>query len=108
MEDCKFKDDNGFCCDVRSKYADDLCSSDCDWFIPQQANDGGSADYYKLPKGATDLQDIIEHKEMCYSVGNIFKAAYRLNDTTHSDPKRDLRKIIWFAERELERLKEVP
>ena len=67
-------------------------------------NDGGSADYYKLPKGATDLQDIIEHKNMNFATGNMFKAIYRVNDTTHSEPVRDLRKIIWFAEREIKRL----
>lgn len=69
-------------------------------------NDGGSADYYKLPNNATDLQDLIEHKAMNFSVGNILKSAYRLNDNTHSDYKRDLKKIIWFANRELEALDE--
>ena len=64
-------------------------------------NDGGSADYYKLPEGVTDLQDLIEYKDMSFSIGNILKSAYRLNNNTHSDRARDLRKIIWFAEREL-------
>lgn len=63
-------------------------------------NNGGSTDYYELPGGATQLQDLIEHKEMSFSIGNIFKAAYRLNDK-HSDRVYDLNKIIWFAEREL-------
>lgn len=77
--------------------------SDHQWEKSQRVktNDGGSADYYKLPQGAADLQDLIEYKDMNFAIGNIFKAAYRMNDTTHSDKARDLRKIIWFANREL-------
>jgi hypothetical protein len=67
-------------------------------------NDGGSASYYELPANARELQDLIEYRDMNFAVGNIFKAAYRLNATeTHSNYARDLRKIIWFAERELKR-----
>jgi len=72
-----------------------------------KTNDGGSADYYKLPSGSKDLQDLIEYKNMSFAIGNIFKAAYRLNDETHSSKTRDLRKIIWFATRELDRIEKV-
>jgi len=68
-------------------------------------NNGGSTDYYKLPSGATELQDLIEYKNMGFSVGNIMKSAYRLGECDHSDKIRDLNKIIWFAKRELSRLK---
>lgn len=68
-------------------------------------NNGGSTDYYKLPAGATELQDLIEYKDMRFSVANIFKAAYRLGNCKHSDKERDLNKIIWFAKREIERMK---
>jgi len=64
-------------------------------------NNGGSTDYYKLPAGATELQDLIEYKDMSFSVGNIFKSCYRLGNCEHSDRVRDLNKIIWFAQREL-------
>jgi hypothetical protein len=67
-------------------------------------NNGGSTDYYKVPVGTTDLQDLIEHKDMNFSQGNIFKAIYRANDTHHSSYQRELNKIIWFAERELKRI----
>jgi hypothetical protein len=68
-------------------------------------NDGGSTpDQYGLPDSAKELQDLIEHREMNFAVGNIFKACYRLGNCQHSTPQRDLRKIIWFAERELARL----
>ena len=67
-----------------------------------EESSGFSSDKYKLPKGATELQDCIEHKSMNFAVGNIFKAAYRMGET--KSPAYDLEKIIWFAERELERL----
>ncbi len=71
---------------------------------PNSNNNGGSTDYYKLPTNAKDLQDLIESKEMNFSQGNIFKAIYRANENHHSTYERDLNKIIWFANRELERI----
>lgn len=65
---------------------------------------GGSTRYYELPPGAGELQDLIEHKEMNFAVGNIFKAAYRLGEKDGADAAYDLRKIMWFAARELARL----
>lgn len=70
----------------------------------QSTNNGGSTDYYKLPSGAIDLQDLIEFKNMNFAQGNIFKALYRLNDNHHSDAIRDLNKVVWFAQREIQRL----
>jgi hypothetical protein len=66
-------------------------------------SDGGSTDYYKLPDGAKELLDLIEHKQMNFNVGNIFKAAYRLGEKAGNDLSYDLKKIIFFAERELAR-----
>jgi hypothetical protein len=65
---------------------------------------GSTPSQYGLPPNSTELQDLIEHREMNFAVGNIFKAAYRLGRCSHSDQARDLRKIIWFAERELTRV----
>ena len=65
---------------------------------------GSTPDQYGLPIGAKELQDLIEYRDMNFAVGNIFKACYRLGFCSHSDAQRDLRKIIWFAERELNRL----
>ena len=66
---------------------------------------GWSSEYYKLPEGAVELQDLIEYREMNFSVGNIFKAAYRLGHKDGTDAEYDLRKIIWFAQRELDRIR---
>lgn len=62
-------------------------------------SDGSSTDYYKIPAGATDLIDLIEHKNMGFSVGNIFKACYRLGEKHGTDALYDINKIIFFAER---------
>ena len=66
---------------------------------------GWSSDYYKLPEGAKELQDLIEHKNMNFAVANIFKAAYRLGDKDGTTEEYDLNKVIWFAQRELNRIR---
>lgn len=60
---------------------------------------GADADYYKLPKDATDLMDLIEHRKMSFSEGNIFKAIWRLGSKPGTDRIYDLDKIIFFANR---------
>ena len=65
---------------------------------------GGSTDYYKIPPEAKDLQDLIEFKSMNFAQGNIFKAIYRMQDK--GKMKYDLNKIIWFANREINRIKD--
>lgn len=69
-------------------------------------NDGGKTDYYQLKKDWIQAQDIIEDRNMNFSQGNIFKAAFTFNVGRHdgTDYKRELKKIIFFANRELERL----
>lgn len=69
-------------------------------------NNGGSTDYYKLDPAWTDLQDIIEAHSLNFAQGNILKAAFAFNIGRHSAAtyERDLNKIIWFAQRELEQL----
>ena len=66
---------------------------------PKVKSDGGSTDYYKIPAGATDLADLIEHKDMSFALGNIFKACYRLGEKSGNDLLYDINKIIYFAER---------
>ena len=66
---------------------------------------GGSSNYYQLPKDAKEIADLIEHKDMSFNVGNIFKAAYRLGDKKGTTALYDIEKILWFAQRELDRVK---
>jgi hypothetical protein len=65
---------------------------------------GWSSDYYVLPEDAEQLQDLVEHRNMNFAVGNIFKAAYRLGGKFGTTEVYDLDKIIWFATRERARL----
>lgn len=70
-------------------------------------NNGGDTGYYDLPRDVETLQDLIEHKEFNFAQGEIFKAAYTLNDDSarkHSNKVRDLNKIIWYAQREIARI----
>lgn len=66
---------------------------------PKVTSDGSSSAYYFLPKGATELNDLIEHKEMSFARGNIFKALYRLGEKEGIDVEYDLNKIELFLER---------
>lgn len=69
-------------------------------------NNGGSTSYYKL-LGMNDLQDIIENRNMNFAQGNILKAAFCFNVGRHEGTsyERELNKIIYFANRELQRIK---
>lgn len=69
----------------------------------QELPGGSTPSQYAFPIGANELQDLIEHRDMNFAIGNIFKACYRLGNCSHSDKLRDLRKILWFAQRELDK-----
>jgi hypothetical protein len=62
-----------------------------------EAHGGSTPSQYGLPEGAIELQDLIEHREMNFALGNIFKACYRIG--TKNDNLYEINKIIWFAER---------
>ncbi len=82
-----------------------LCAADGGSLPEIEPISGGSTPkQYGVPEGAKDLQDLIEHREMNFALGNIFKACYRRGTCEHSDELRDMRKIVWFAEREIARL----
>lgn len=68
-------------------------------------NGGSTPSQYALPVGAKELQDLIEYRGMNFAVGNIFKACYRLGHCDHSTRLRDMNKIVYFANREVDRLK---
>lgn len=72
--------------------------------MDKETSDGSSANYYLLPEGATQLQDLISHRNMNAQIGEIFRACYRLGMVAHSPEARDVRKIIFYAEAELARL----
>lgn len=67
-------------------------------------SDGGSSDYYKVPDGTRDIDDLIVHKKMPWRIANIFKACYRWDEKEGNDMLYDINKILWFGEREKEEL----
>lgn len=71
-------------------------------------NNGGPTDYYKILDGMKSVQDIIEHTNMNFAQGNILKAAYCLNTLRHDGTtyERELNKIIYFAQRELNKMEQ--
>lgn len=68
---------------------------------------GWSSDYYQLPPGAKEMQDLIEYRDMNFAMANIFKACYRYGHKANTSKEYDLNKIIWYAQRELKRLKKL-
>ena len=70
-------------------------------------SDGSSADYYLLPKGATQLQDLISYRNMNAQIGEIFRACYRYGEVAHSEMLRDAKKIKFYAEAEIKRLEKL-
>jgi len=67
-------------------------------------SDGSTASYYELPKGATELQDLISFKDMNAQMGEIFRGAYRYGQASHSDRLRDAKKIRFYIDAEIKRL----
>ena len=66
---------------------------------------GSTPKQYGIPENAKDLQDLIEHRNMNFAIGNIFKACYRLGMKEDVSIEYDLNKMKWFIDREIERIK---
>ena len=72
--------------------------------VKSAVSDGSTARYYELPYRATQLQDLISHKNMNSQIGEIFRAAYRYGASSHSDELRDAKKIKFYIDAEIKRL----
>lgn len=76
--------------------------------LPNQTkSDGSTASYYELPPGATQIRDLIQHRNMNHADGEIFCAIYRKGHCSHSDLLREARKVFSYAQAELERLEKL-
>ena len=73
--------------------------------VKSYKSDGSTASYYELPEGAKELQDLISFRDMNAQMGEIFRAVYRYGLVEHSPKERDIKKIIFYAKAELDRLK---
>jgi hypothetical protein len=73
----------------------------------QVRSDGSTASYYELPNNASELQDLISAKNMNAQIGEIFRECYRYGQASHSDEIRGIKKILFYAKAELERLQKL-
>jgi len=73
----------------------------------KESSDGSTASYYELPVGATELQHLISYKNMNAQMGEIFRENYRYGEAEHCDKMRGIKKILFYAEAEKERLENV-
>ena len=67
-------------------------------------SDGSTASYYELPEGATELQHLISYRNLNAQDGEMFRAIYRKGRASHSDALRDAKKVLFYAQAEVERL----
>jgi hypothetical protein len=72
----------------------------------KNTSDGSTASYYELPKGCTELQDLISHRNLNAQDGEMFRAIYRKGRASHSDELRDAKKVLFYAHAEVERLEQ--
>lgn len=76
-------------------------------YMDREVSDGSTASYYELPEGASELQDLISNKNMNAQIGEIFRECYRYGQASHSDEIRGIKKILFYAKAELERLQKL-
>lgn len=69
-----------------------------------KSNGGGDKNHYDLPKGANQLLDLIEYRNMNGNIKDIFKACYRLGEKENVSVEYDMQKIVLYGIRELGRV----
>lgn len=70
----------------------------------REISDGSTAEYYELPEGARELQDLISYKDMNAQIGEVFRTSYRYGSAAHSDMLRDAKKMRFYVQAEIDRL----
>jgi hypothetical protein len=78
-----------------------------DFSVEKEKSDGSTANYYQLPNGAKELQDLISDKNMNAQIGEVFRECYRYGKASHSDEMRGIKKILFYANAELKRLEKL-
>lgn len=69
-----------------------------------KSDGGGGENYYDLPKGATQLLDLIEYVNMNGNIKDIFKACFRLGRKKEVSVEYDMKKMVLYSVRELGRV----
>ncbi len=73
-------------------------------FAAAPVSSGSTAHYYEIPIGTYELQDLLSYLDCNAQMGEIGRAWMRYGKCPHSSKKRDLEKIIFYAQAELKRL----
>lgn len=92
--------------EYRGEYVMHMCEKEMIKPI-KVTSDGSTASYYELPDNATELQDLISHRNMNSQIGEVFRECYRYGMASHSDELRGIKKIMFYAKAELERLQKL-
>ena len=71
---------------------------------PKERSDGATASYYELPEDVTELYQLINHCNMGHNIATIFSECYRYGKADHCDELRGAKKILAYAQFEVERL----
>jgi hypothetical protein len=71
---------------------------------PEKVLDGSTAHYYELPIEVNEFQDVVAYINCNAQMGEIGRAWMRYGRCPHSPRRRDLKKIIFYAQQELARL----
>lgn len=87
-----------------TKIAEDLKKTTASKGEKKKGRAGGSSEWYKLPKNAKELQDLIEYRNMNGNIKDIFKACYRRGQKGGTTEEYDTRKMVYYSLRELGRL----
>ena len=73
--------------------------------LQKHKHTGGDGNkWYDLPKGAIQLQDLIEHKNMNGNIKDVFKACYRVGEKDGTEEVYDVEKMAYYSLRELGRI----
>ncbi|MGM0541529.1 MAG: hypothetical protein ACQEQR_03695 [Pseudomonadota bacterium] len=70
-------------------------------------SDISKANHYQLPNGSTELQHLISHLNMNSQIGEIFRACYRYSLLSDSDRLKEIKKIKFYTQAEIERLEKL-
>lgn len=61
----------------------------------------------QIDNSSTELQHVISDLNLNAQLGEIFRAAYRYGQASHSSKLRDIKKIIFYANAEIKRLEKL-
>jgi hypothetical protein len=76
------------------------------WTMPNMKDDGKTTACYDIPENAKTLDDLIEHKNMPFWLGTIFKVCYAFEERSTrnvaASQLRELNKIGYYQKRGLD------